>query len=208
MPENPVILCFGDSLTAGYHHHGTAFHPYKESLVDTLGNGVTAEAIGFSGWRTGEMVSKADSPKATDVCDMEWPGLRHALKQQQYTHCIIMGGTNDLADMVPADTLFGNLMKLHQMCHSAGVKTVALPIPPSKWLTPSLEQPYKIREEVNQRLKEWATTEEKAVWVDMTQYIPYSAESGHWEPDGLHMSKEGYVHFGKKLADELKTIIQ
>ena len=30
------ILCFGDSLTTGYHKGGGAFHPYKDKLVQMV----------------------------------------------------------------------------------------------------------------------------------------------------------------------------
>lgn len=36
-PKKPLrILCFGDSLTAGYHSWGTAYHPYSEMLESKL----------------------------------------------------------------------------------------------------------------------------------------------------------------------------
>jgi lysophospholipase L1-like esterase len=30
------VLCFGDSLTAGYTSHGAVHHPYEETLVQML----------------------------------------------------------------------------------------------------------------------------------------------------------------------------
>lgn len=39
------------------------------------------------------------------------------------------GGTNDLYDEVSAETIAGNLLQLHSVCHKAGAYTVALGVP-------------------------------------------------------------------------------
>ena len=35
-PSKLKILCFGDSLTAGYHHHGKEFAPYCQPMQSIL----------------------------------------------------------------------------------------------------------------------------------------------------------------------------
>jgi lysophospholipase L1-like esterase len=30
------ILCFGDSITAGWSHGGTVYHPYADAMLDAL----------------------------------------------------------------------------------------------------------------------------------------------------------------------------
>ena len=73
-----TLLAFGDSLTAGYASMGTSFHPWAPLLEQLLGLAV-ADHVGFSGWRTGQMVDHLDAKAARDVCDRSWPGLRHKM---------------------------------------------------------------------------------------------------------------------------------
>ena len=44
------ILCYGDSLTAGYFSNGAEFHPYAGTLQRTLGRAALVEHCGLSGW--------------------------------------------------------------------------------------------------------------------------------------------------------------
>jgi hypothetical protein len=36
MTQSLSILCFGDSLTAGFYHHGLEYHPYAKKLYECL----------------------------------------------------------------------------------------------------------------------------------------------------------------------------
>lgn len=50
------ILCFGDSLTAGWYMSGPEWHPYANSLVESLKNSfpslkITADVQGLPGDR-------------------------------------------------------------------------------------------------------------------------------------------------------------
>jgi len=59
------ILCFGDSLTAGYYAQGNRFHPYANLLKKLLG--VEVDYIGLSGWTTRQMCDSKDSDSCVDV---------------------------------------------------------------------------------------------------------------------------------------------
>ena len=48
------ILCFGDSITAGWSHGGTVYHPYADVMLASLGKAlpslnVTADVQGLPG---------------------------------------------------------------------------------------------------------------------------------------------------------------
>jgi lysophospholipase L1-like esterase len=48
--KHASILCFGDSLTAGYFANGSEFHPYAGTLQRILGRAALVEHCGLSGW--------------------------------------------------------------------------------------------------------------------------------------------------------------
>jgi lysophospholipase L1-like esterase len=52
------VLCFGDSLTAGYSQYGTVFHPYCEILESLLQRAFPGETISVvENGMSGDMVS-------------------------------------------------------------------------------------------------------------------------------------------------------
>ena len=90
------ILCFGDSLTAGYHNYGMTFSPYGQFLKEALGSSASVTIVGFSGWTTTQLVDNADRDMESDVVGRKWPGLKVALGRENFNLAIVMGGTNDL----------------------------------------------------------------------------------------------------------------
>ena len=64
------ILCFGDSLTAGYSRFGAVHHPYREKLVqmvemafpecevESVVDGVSGDLVGSRGQFLGRMESR------------------------------------------------------------------------------------------------------------------------------------------------------
>jgi len=128
------ILCFGDSLTAGYYAQGNRFHPYANLLKKLLG--VEVDYIGLSGWTTRQMCDGKDNDSCVDVVKRQgaisteicvlnsgisrsWRGLRAQLRRNRYTHCIILGGTNDVSGSSP-DMILSNLRTLHAIARQFG----------------------------------------------------------------------------------------
>ncbi|KAA8497010.1 hypothetical protein FVE85_0739 [Porphyridium purpureum] len=231
------ILCYGDSLTAGFCHSGP-FTPYALALkahLETLlcDSGLpqvssvqfTIDVHGASGVRATHLaddtVLDSDGTEV-DVCDTAYDGLRRALEKvpvecntdslskevsSAYKCCLIMAGTNDLADidngMQTVEVVVDSLVKLHTVCHLAGVRTIALSIPPNRWSSRGDDSAYSAQwTRLNALLKQWANGSTMCDFVDVSTLVPYdeATASKLWEYDGLHMNAAGYNQLGHMLA--------
>ena len=117
-------------------------------------------------------------------------------------------GTNDLADSsATAESIFQSIRQLHEVCHSYGIRTAALPIPPNKASSlarPALESYQSMRRRVNELLEEWAAAQApQTIWVDVTAELPYSDSDGCWEADGLHLAPAGSEKLGRLLGEHV-----
>ena len=116
--ESPLIICFGDSLTAGFQsptgeNPQGRDTPYGTVLQDKLGSRARVAVSGICGELTGEMAMRFRD----DV-------LRHAP-----AYVIILGGTNDLGlNAKPAD-IMRSLLKMYELTRSAGIEPVAVSVP-------------------------------------------------------------------------------
>jgi lysophospholipase L1-like esterase len=184
--------------------------------------GCWGRRCGASGLAAVELVQTLDTKILYDVCGCEYQGLRYLLEKKasttrvggMYDAALIMLGTNDLAQMeLSAEDILTAITELHALCHSYGLRTVALPIPPNRFSSvpargrEDLVQ-YQARwERVNCLLKEWAEASAQAnrvLYVDVTDSLPEWSEDGEcWESDGLHFSAAGSQRLGELLgADE------
>lgn len=207
-PQSAVrVLCFGDSLTAGYCGSPFDYSPYATQLSQQLG--IPVDHVGLSGWRSDEMMANLTNPYCVDTFGKAGPGLLVQLSQKSYDVCIIMAGTNDVGSDRSADSVLADLVALHRQCHARNIRTVALNIPESQFMVESPYMPQAIaRQQVNQRLAQWAASMPGWVlFVDMASQVPYSRYSGHWDADGLHMSRHGYSHFGTCLGAFVKNFV-
>jgi lysophospholipase L1-like esterase len=211
------ILCFGDSLTAGYYNSGYQFRPYAYVVSEKLG--VSCDHVGLSGWTVGQMRNRIDDDRCKDVCGRQWKGLRSKLRCGQhdsggggdgFTHVVVMAGTNDLGDLMydkrdGLKTTVAGLQYLHEICWEAGCKTVALSIPehPEEPEYPKMKE---LRSTVNRMLREWV--EENASQVS---YCDISEQLTHSEPelwdDGLHFSVVGYETLGSLVAQHMSQVL-
>ena len=81
------VLCYGDSLTAGYTaltQYTGEYAPWATHLGDALG--LTVEHVGMCGWSTEQMVDGLDGEANVDICDVTHRGLRRLLEEGSYTH--------------------------------------------------------------------------------------------------------------------------
>ena len=148
------------------------------------------------------MVANMGNAMCIDVFGKHGPGLAVQMAMNKYDVCIIMAGTNDLSANQPAERIVGDIQALHNFCLAQGLRTIALPIPESRVVNNhACTSAGVVRATCNHLLQAWAATMPgRVLFVDMVQHIPYSDIDGNWSSDGLHMSAQGYAHFGSRLG--------
>ena len=105
-PETLRILCFGDSLTAGYTHFGVEHYPYSDYLETMLlkllpSTKITIDNAGLS----------ADRVKA-GLFLRRIEGKCAKAAANPYDWVIILGGTNDLGWNEPPEEIYEALSML------------------------------------------------------------------------------------------------
>ena len=203
------VECFGDSLTAGTSPNFQPFtpmrlYPYAHQLESSLkeeegrglGEKVSVHHEGFPGYTASELLRVAG-------------GLRQRLQTTDVV--VLLAGTNDLGHRHTAADVAGGVWKLHEMCHAAGAKTLALAIPGSAWQEAS-RSARQSADEANRLLRE--KCEQHAAlcrFFDWPAAINYKANDGSdaslWNTDGLHMTEAGYVALGRALATPVVELL-
>ena len=208
----PTKLFFlGDSLTAGYDATVSdkskwATHRYPAVVQQLLGLELGG-VIGASGQTAAGLWDKRVEG-GNDVNNVPYPGLEPEIATQMAgahggdVACFIQLGTNDIASIIlyfdanMDETIASTvraIRQLHELCHAAGAKTIAMPIPPNKSLLVSEEfacaaelagstsgplfdqyvaQLREYREahrQINAQLEEWAASQpsDRVLWLNV-----------------------------------------
>lgn len=223
--EKFTILCFGDSLTAGFVRDQAtgklSFHPYSSSLSAALGPRTNAIPLGFSGWRSVDLLDAADKHShlpsvQTHLHGAGMPGLALALKEYKPKLAIILVGTNDVRKAKVPEELNGtriaeSVWKLHEIAHRASVRTLALGIP--EWEPDSRRPPPAplsesmrviARQKLNDALRDLARNSEgsQAKYLDFP--IPFKKGTTECSWDGVHFTREGYASVGRALSHAVR----
>ena len=197
------VLCYGDSLTAGYWANGRRFHPYAGEAKRLLG--VPIDHVGLCGWTTKQMVASLDNPNCRDVCGNMWKGLRVKLREHRYSHCVILAGTNDVGGREGgAEDIVRNIVKLASVAMQHGCKVFVMTIPEMRAEQQQAKM-HAIRTRANQLLMQQGS---HLNTIDLAPLVPYHrvhrAERDRiWEPDGLHLRPDGYDKMGRAVAARL-----
>lgn len=218
-PTKLRILCFGDSLTAGYYHHGKSFFPYctpmKQMLAQRTHLPVIAEAKGI----VGEMTHKQMTNRLPLV-------LGNATAQ--YDWIIILGGTNDILHVknfaddqeflnqlenVWQPRIAKDIEKLHSISYKYGAHTLLLTVPENSIeLWPEYKPLMKMRTKINNSLKRFAyASNGQTVFCDTARKVPRHSlspaqENALWD-DHLHMTPAGYTKMARVISDCLEPYI-
>ena len=204
MSPSSHIVCFGDSLTAGFQSP-TADNPlgietpYGRFLQELTGPAVRVSVSGICGELTGEMAMR----------------FRSAVLVHQPTHVVILGGTNDLGwNALPAD-IMRNLLKMYELAAAAGIKPVPVTVPSirvgddlrsedgRRWFAQHLDR----RCQLNGLILRYAESKRFAAFdLFAATAEPETRQlEAEYSNDGLHLTTAGYRLIAERLYREVFT---
>lgn len=196
------IVCFGDSLTAGFQSP-TADNPqaietpYGWFLQELTGPAVRVSVSGICGELTGEMTMR----------------FRSAVLAHYPTHVVILGGTNDLGwNALPAD-IMRNLLKMYELAIAAGIKPVPVTVPSirvgddlrseegRRWFAEHLDR----RRQLNGLILRYAALKQLAAFdlFGATAESETQQLAAEYSNDGLHLTTAGYRLVAERLYEEV-----
>lgn len=196
------IVCFGDSLTAGFQSptadnpHGIET-PYGRFLQELTGPAVRVSVSGICGELTGEMTRR----------------FRLAVLAHQPTHVVILGGTNDLGWNALPEDIMGNLLKMYELAAAAGIKPVPVTIPSirvgddlrseegCRWFAAHLDR----RNQLNTLILRYAESKRLVVFdlFAATAEPETQQLAARYSNDGLHLTTAGYRLVAERLYQEV-----
>ena len=187
MPSQPPsIICFGDSLTAGFRSPTredplAEDAPYGGFLQDRLGERAVVKVSGVCGELTADMARR----------------FPHDVIAQKPWSTVILGGTNDLGWHISAGEIFRNLRTMYQEALESGIYVAAVTVPSIRGDDSYIPGRY----EVNALIAEYCD-KNSIPWVDLftaTAEPTIGRLAQPYSNDGLHLTVAGY----QLLADLL-----
>jgi acyl-CoA thioesterase-1 len=200
------VICFGDSLTAGFQSptrdNPTGREtPYGQFLQSHVGDGVQVRISGICGELTGEMVMRF----ARDVLNHQ-PG-----------YVPILGGTNDLGWNASPSEIMANLIKMYEQTLAMGAVPIPVTVPSirvedasgsregQEWMAEHLSCRY----ELNKLIQDYAGSKGLAC-ADLFAATadPVSDQLAViYSNDGIHLTTAGYELFAEQIAHILKPLL-
>ena len=197
-----MIICFGDSLTAGFQSPTSENPigqetPYGQYLAEWLGASVEIRISGICGELTGEMAQR----------------FRRDVLQEQPSHVVLLGGTNDLGwNAQPAD-IMKNLVKMYELAQASRIIPIPVTVPSIRvdtisggpdakaWLGQNLSR----RLELNGLIQNYAISKALS-WIDLFRATTDQATgqlAASYSNDGLHLSTIGYRLLAQLLYEQV-----
>lgn len=186
----PLIVCFGDSLTAGFQSPTPDCPdfletPYGRYLEDRLHGRALVHVSGVCGELAAEMVSRFE---------------RDALSRRP-AWTVILGGTNDLGCERKPPEVMRHLTAMYELAAAAGVHPVAVTVPSIRGFDDHISR----RLELN-RLIAGYCTDHALPCVDLFAATA-EAETGRlalpYSNDGLHLTTAGYELLARLLCEQV-----
>ena len=195
-PPQTRILCFGASITAGFHRFGLAHHPYSRQLRKDLEKAFPETNFDV----------RVDAVAGDIVLGGSY---LHRLEQQTMPHIpksdwiIIQGGGNDLVRGSEPETVFRGLQSIWSKALSSGARIMALTVTETSNESSRMKSRYR---DLNKMILEHR--EERFFPFDLCALIPYHDMPSErreliWD-DGLHLTKLGYELMGSAISQELE----
>jgi acyl-CoA thioesterase I len=208
----PLIICFGDSLTAGYQSPTMACPqlvetPYGRFLQDCLGAKARVAVSGLCGETTGDMVIR----------------FRQDMASHRPAWAVILGGTNDLGWNAAPSEIMANLIQIYDQALNRDTQPVAVTVPSirveggpeetlpgttdsgllgeeRRWLADHIE-----RRRILNRLIMGYCAEKGMACVDLftdTAEPDTGQLAARYSNDGLHLTTEGYERLAILLYEQ------
>ena len=204
------ILCFGDSLTSGFSINTMELHPYSTRLQECFDSNSRTALFGASSRPIFE-VHNAGMP-GERAKDQMFPRLNQILQTAivQYSWVIILAGTNDIKNsrkntaLSDSRAIFSALVKLHNISHTFGAKTVAVSIPDRECeesgTCPNLKETHK---KINVLLRDFTSRNKNVILADLASEMFLPRDKRMWS-DSLHFTKEGYTKMAHIIYSSMK----
>lgn len=206
MSRTPLVICFGDSLTAGFQSptrdNPTGREtPYGQFLQSYLGDVVEVRTSGICGESTGEMIVRFQR----DVLD------------HQPDYVPILGGTNDLGWNASPSEIMRNLVMMYEQTLAMGGMPLPVTVPSirgedgpdgttgQEWIAEHLDR----RSRLNRLIQNYAGSKGLA-YVDLfaATVDPQSGQLTElYSNDGIHLTTAGYRLFAEHVARILKPLL-
>ncbi|MDI3463370.1 MAG: hypothetical protein OJF50_002191 [Nitrospira sp.] len=206
MSRTPLVICFGDSLTAGFQSptrdNPTGREtPYGQFLQSYLSDVVEVRTSGICGELTGEMIVRFQR----DVLDHQ-PG-----------YVPILGGTNDLRWNASPSEIMCNLTMMYERTLAIGGVPLPVTVPSirvedgsdgtisQEWIAEHLDR----RSGLNRLIQNYADSKGLA-YVDLfaATVDPQSGQLAElFSNDGIHLTTAGYRLFAEQVAHVLKPVL-
>ncbi|POR36519.1 Uncharacterized protein TPAR_03209 [Tolypocladium paradoxum] len=197
MARTPLtVLCFGDSLTQGYHNYGLGEQPYSEVLAERLEAALPERDV---------QVVTSGVPGDRAVLRPFRQRLKTECEARSYDWVIMLAGTNDLPSF-PAHKIMSALQAHWNIPLAKGSKVLALTVPEGRVRFDWLEN---ARRQLNSCIL--AHKQPNFYAFDLLSKIPYHSLSKqdrdmYWD-DGVHLTGDGYDWMGGHIADALLHIL-
>lgn len=206
-PKPLRILCFGDSLTAGFSMWGLKHYPYANHLKAPLqGLFPSTEILIDIAALSGDMVIGHPAtarflPRLKNSCE------KAEEKGGSYDWIVMMGGTNDLGWGSEVDAIYEGLKQCWKVALDTGANVLALNILEAAAPSDSLIQR---RNQLNALITNHHE-DERWYTLDLCSAVPYFSmdtkmRDSIWD-DGLHLTEKGYKMMGDAIASRLVEIL-
>ena len=197
-----MIICFGDSLTAGFQsptpeNPAGQETPYGQFLQEWLGAAGDIRVSGICGELTSEMAMR----------------FRRDVLQQQPSHVVLLGGTNDLGWNAQPAGIMRNLVKMYEQARASKIIPIPVTVPSIRveatgggpdaeaWI----EQHLARRVELNGLIQGYALSH-NVPWIDLFAATaePFTRRlAAQYSNDGLHLTTSGYRLLARLLYDQV-----
>jgi lysophospholipase L1-like esterase len=202
VPNIPLVVCFGDSLTAGFQSpsvenptgDGT---PYGVFLQEMIGHSMQVAISGICGELTAEMAMR----------------FRQDVIRRRPTHVIILGGTNDLGWNAQTQDIMRNLVKMYEQARADRIVPVPVTVPSIRiegmdenreaqlWVGGHLTR----RQQLNALILQYADSHQlpRIDLFGATVEAETQQLAEIYSNDGLHLTTAGYRKFAQLVYEQL-----